>query len=95
AVVRLESAGERLSQVMAARLDRAGAALSAAEGRLAALNPLAVLGRGYAIVRDAVSGRVRARAAEVSVGDMLHIVLADGTVVAGVTDVQPAGADDE
>ena len=95
AVVRLESAGERLSQVMAARLDRAGAALSAAEGRLAALNPLAVLGRGYAIVRDAVSGRVRARAAEVNVGDMLHIVLADGTVVAGVTDVQPARADDE
>ena len=90
AAARLESAAERLRQVMAARLDRAGAALSAAEGRLAALNPLAVLGRGYAIVRDAVSGRVRARAAEVRVGDLLHIVLADGTIVAGVTDVQPA-----
>ncbi len=88
AAARLGSAGERLSQVMAARLDRAGAALLAAEGRLAALNPLAVLGRGYAIVRDAVSGRVRARATEVHVGDLLHIALADGTVVAGVTDVQ-------
>ena len=84
-----------MSQVMAARLDRAGVALSAAEGRLAALNPLAVLGRGYAIVRDAGSGRVRARAAEVSVGDLLHIALADGTIVAGVTEVQPASADNE
>ena len=91
---RLEGAGERLNQVMAARLDRAGAALSAAEGRLAALNPLAVLGRGYAIVRDAVSGRVRARAAEVQVGDLLHIALADGTIVADVTDVRPARTDD-
>ena len=84
-----------MSQVMAARLDRAGAALSAAEGRLVALNPLAVLGRGYAIVRDAVSGRVRARAAEVGVGNLLHIVLADGTIVADVTEVQPVRADDE
>ena len=91
---RLEGAGERLNQVMAARLDRAGAALSAAEGRLAALNPLAVLGRGYAIIRDAVSGRVRARAVEVQVDDLLHIALADGTIVADVTGVRPARTDD-
>ncbi len=94
ASARLESVAERLSEVMAARLDRASAVLLAVEGRLAALNPRAVLGRGYAIVRDAVSGRVRARAAEVQVGDLLYIALTDGTIVAGVTDVQPARADD-
>ncbi|MAG36580.1 MAG: exodeoxyribonuclease VII large subunit, partial [Dehalococcoidia bacterium] len=51
--------------------------------------PLAVLGRGYAIVRDAVSGLLRARTTDVHVGDQLQIAVADGTIIAGVTDVRP------
>ena len=53
--------------------------------RLDALSPLAVLGRGYAIVHRAEDGSIVRRAADVSEGDALDFRLAEGIVRARVT----------
>jgi exodeoxyribonuclease VII large subunit len=53
------------------------------------MSPLAVLGRGYAVVRTE-DGRVVRRRDEVAAGERLHIRLAEGTVAATV-----AAPDDE
>lgn len=54
--------------------------------RLEALNPLAILQRGYAIVQDE-SGRVVLKAGQVRRGDALDIYLQDGKIAARVDDV--------
>ena len=51
--------------------------------RLDALNPLAVLGRGYALVRTP-QGTVLTSAAQVSAGDEIEVQLKDGTLAAEV-----------
>lgn len=58
--------------------------LSSVAGRLAAINPLAVLSRGYAVVR-AEDGEVVASAHGVEVGDTVRLLLVDGDVSATVT----------
>lgn len=58
--------------------------LSSVAGRLAAINPLAVLSRGYAVVR-AEGGEVVASAHGVEVGDTVRLLLVDGDVSATVT----------
>ncbi len=70
---------------LAAR-DLAGrrAALGEAEARLRALSPLAVLGRGYALVEDQ-SGRVVRRAEQVAPGQDIAVRLAQGRLKAKVT----------
>ncbi|MCU0699984.1 MAG: exodeoxyribonuclease VII large subunit [Myxococcaceae bacterium] len=72
---------ERLPQAMRRRLVRDRATLAALVGRLEALSPLAVLGRGYALVRRPDGGPVVRRAAEVAAGDPLTIRLDRGDVL--------------
>jgi len=75
-------------------IDRAGARLvplrrqraASLRRRLEALSPLAVLGRGYAIVQDA-SGRVQADSAALRVGRDIRLQMRDGRVGARVTEV--------
>jgi exodeoxyribonuclease VII large subunit len=70
-----------------AQLDRQR--LLALEGRLEALSPLKVLGRGYAIVRRS-DGSVVRRASDVEVGDGLRVHLSEGDALqAAVTQVNP------
>ena len=77
-------------------IDRAAARLvpgrrqrsDAVRRRLDALSPLAVLGRGYAIVEDR-SGRVHADAASLRTGLEIRIRLRDGRVAARVTEASP------
>ncbi len=57
--------------------------LSALSGKLDALSPLKVLGRGYAIARDASGGVVRS-VADVAPGDRLNVRLADGELACEV-----------
>ena len=65
----------------------------AAERRLVALSPLAVLGRGYAIVEGA-DGHVRADAARLEVGERVRLRLRDGRAGARVEEVErDRGAD--
>ncbi len=56
--------------------------------RLEALNPLAVLGRGYALVRTA-QGQVVRSAGQVTGGDALEIRVAQGHIDARVTATKP------
>jgi len=56
--------------------------------RLDALSPLAVLGRGYAVVRRE-SGAVLRRPNEVAAGDRIRVTLAEGSVSATVSDTEP------
>ena len=59
----------------------------AAVGRLESLSPLAVLGRGYSLTR-LPSGAVVRRAADVSRGDIIEILLREGTLGARVEQVR-------
>jgi exodeoxyribonuclease VII large subunit len=59
-------------------LERAKGRLAAAEARLKALNPLAVLGRGYAIVRDGETQAIVRSIRQAHPGQTLDVLLADG-----------------
>lgn len=58
------------------------------EHKLRALNPLAVLNRGFAVVRTP-DGRLVRSAAQVTSGDALDIRVAQGSIAAQVTTTQP------
>jgi len=88
---RLAAARERLDRALRAlsrsahlRVRDDAARLAAAAARLDALSPLAVLARGYAIVRRGDGTVVRA-ADQVTVGDPLAIHLGSGEIDAAVT----------
>ncbi len=83
---RLDEIEARLRSQVGQRLALLDARLGGAAARLAALNPRAVLSRGYAIVRQPVSGAVVVDPAVVMAGELLEIVLRDGllNVVAAV-----------
>jgi exodeoxyribonuclease VII large subunit len=61
---------------------------SRASDRLAALSPLAVLDRGYALVYDGNSMLIKT-AKNLHLGDALHLRFAHGQADAGVTNVEP------
>ena len=69
------------------RLEAEAHRLSAAAGRLDALSPLRVLGRGYAIALDA-DGRAVKRASDLSEGDRIALRLHEGRATAEVTGVE-------
>ena len=84
--------GERLARVtdrlvgeMDLRLERGDARVRAAGTRLDALSPLRVLGRGYAVPRDA-AGRVLRRVAQFAPGSAFRLRVVDGDVRAKVED---------
>ncbi len=58
------------------------------QGRLQALSPLAVLGRGYALVQDA-EGRVLKQAKDTGPGEKIKVRLAQGRLGAVVEEVEP------
>lgn len=68
-------------------LDKQSARLLLAMTRLTALNPLATLERGYAIVQDE-EGRSIGAAAQVNQGDLLEIYPAKGKIYARVEDIE-------
>jgi len=61
-----------------------------AQRRLAALSPLAVLGRGYAIVEGA-DGHVRASVVDLASGDHVRLRMRDGRVGALVEAIERNG----
>ncbi len=71
------------------RLLRSREEFSGRVGRLEALSPLAVLGRGYSITYLATRGQVLRDAGRVQVGSLLSTRLASGTVTSTVRDVFP------
>lgn len=86
---RFQAAARTLERAVATRLAAANAALAGAAGRLDALSPLAVLGRGYGLVRRARDGAIVRRADQLVPGDPLDIRVAEAEVAATVASVRP------
>jgi exodeoxyribonuclease VII large subunit len=74
-----DRAVERMTSAVRGRVSGAGARFSKAAASLDALSPLKVLGRGYAIARDA-SGAVIRSAADVSPGDGIALRLREDEI---------------
>jgi len=74
---RLTACRTRLHRTLERDLDRSATRLSALHARLHSLSPLAVLERGYALVRDA-AGRLVRSTAQVTAGSLVTTRLADG-----------------
>jgi exodeoxyribonuclease VII large subunit len=70
------------------RHHRAEARLHTCAARLDSLSPLAVLGRGYAVVWDDSRTRVIRKATEVNRGDTVRITLAEGELKCDVTETE-------
>ncbi len=67
----------RLHSATRAALERAASACERLSANLSHLGPMAVLERGYSVVRDA-SGQIVRRGANLSPGDLLDITFAEG-----------------
>ncbi len=78
----------RLSSAVRARLEADRARLGREAGRLHALSPLGVLGRGYAIATTRAGSVVRS-VADVRPGEPLAVRVHDGVVAARVEGVEP------
>jgi exodeoxyribonuclease VII large subunit len=78
-VERLNRTGDRLTRSMDHRLEQSRALLAAHSARLDALSPLRVLGRGYAVARDA-EGKVLKRVAQLPSGKEFLLRVSDGEV---------------
>lgn len=77
---------KRLSLSMSRRLTFKRQSMERVVASLAALNPLSVLGRGYALVQTE-AGKVIPAAAELRVGDRVSLKFSDGSARAVVEDV--------
>jgi exodeoxyribonuclease VII large subunit len=80
---RIERNRDRLSGVMARRLERHRHQLATASGRLDALSPLRILERGYSLARDA-RGQVLRQVAQFPTGLAFRLRVSDGEVSARV-----------
>jgi exodeoxyribonuclease VII large subunit len=76
----LDFLGSRLETSAGKRLERMEDRLRLGAGKLHALSPLAVLSRGYAVVRDS-NGKVVKRAADVAVGESVNVTLNEGEMI--------------
>jgi len=83
----LKAMGDRLENAMPAQLERRRRRLETLEASLRALDPGAVLERGYAIVRQ--KGRILDRVRGVETGAPIRVSLADGELEANVAAVVP------
>jgi exodeoxyribonuclease VII large subunit len=86
---RFEAATRALGRAATAHVVRAGAALAGMGGKLDSLSPLAVLGRGYALVRRERDGSIARSADQLASGDRLLIRLAQAQLEAVVASVEP------
>jgi exodeoxyribonuclease VII large subunit len=83
----VDELGRRLERAGQHRLALLRERSSGLDGRLAGLNPLAILERGYAVVRREEGAVVRS-ASEVRIGERVDIRVSDGKLGAQVQDVE-------
>ncbi len=76
---RLERTGDRLQAAVVAQMERRAARLERLGLQLDALSPLRVLGRGYAVARDA-DNRILKRVAQFPPGLRFRLTVSDGDV---------------
>ncbi len=89
--LRLEALARRLRVGAERVVEERGARLRSSAAALDLVSPLAVLARGYAIVRDS-HARVVAAADSVEVGEQVELVLARGTLAAEIVGRDPKPA---
>lgn len=82
----LDTLRRRGLRALGSRLDRAGAEVDGLRSRVRTLSPLATLERGYALALGP-AGAVLRSASDVQADDPISVRLADGSLVATVTDV--------
>jgi exodeoxyribonuclease VII large subunit len=82
---RLDDFARREISALQHRLALDMSRLSGLERRLDALNPLAVLGRGYALVTHKTHGRLITQTGQVKAGDGIQVRVSDGAFDAVVT----------
>ena len=87
---RVERHEERLHAALLGRVTTGRSRLGRLAGMVESLSPLAVLGRGYALVWDASGRRLVRSAGEVEVGDALRVRLHEGTLAATVSGKEPS-----
>ncbi|MBP7866217.1 MAG: exodeoxyribonuclease VII large subunit [Acidobacteria bacterium] len=87
--LRLENLRERLGSAVRRRLDERAAALGAAVARSAAMDPRAVLGRGYAICLDAEGKSVRSWR-QAPAGARVGVLLGEGRLGCVVNESTPS-----
>ena len=92
ALQRLDEVHARLERLGRSQLEIRSLRLANAENRLDALNPLAVLRRGFAIITDQTSGSLISRAAQTHPAQGVYLRVQDGTIPAQVT-TMPTGAE--
>jgi len=80
---RLDDLSERARRALLTALTLDTAHFHALDGRLRSLDPLAVLGRGYAVVSDA-AGKIVRSVKQVQPGESIDVHLADGSLDATV-----------
>ncbi len=83
---KLSQQTRQLQHAMQRLLTEKSGAFAALAGRLQALSPLAVLGRGYAIVKNDANDQVVTSVTEVEIGDTLKVMLAAGCLKVSVQD---------
>jgi len=93
-VVRTTELDQRLRNALAARLQRLGQRLALASRGLQAVSPLAVLGRGYALLTGP-QGQVIRESTQLAAGDTVHARLAAGRITAVVNRIDPDDASQE
>jgi exodeoxyribonuclease VII large subunit len=91
AVERLAAARQRLLHAGASGLERHRGLLGPLAGRLDALSPLAILSRGYALVRKAGTGELVSDAKQLKKNDTIEITLGSGRASAIIEDAKPEG----
>jgi exodeoxyribonuclease VII large subunit len=79
------TAAARLNAAISSRIEQARGRFRAASGRLDGVSPLRVLERGYAVVKDAATGRTLTDAEQAAIGDDLEIRLFRGRLRARTT----------
>lgn len=87
---RLDDIEQRMRLAYRRRLEREGARLAALAGQLDSLSPLNVLARGYSLTRNRADQRVVRTPADVSVGQSVEILLAEGRLTARVESAEGA-----
>ena len=88
---RLVRSDSGLRSIATHRLRRAEARLHTCAARLDSLSPLAVLGRGYAVVWDESRTRAIRKSTEVRAGDTVRVTLSEGELDCSV--IKPYGID--
>jgi exodeoxyribonuclease VII large subunit len=81
----LDYIGEKMRNSILKKIETSRVNLKHLGEKLEALSPYNVLDRGYAIIREQESGKIKGRASEIRVNDEIEILFTDGTAPAVIT----------